>query len=94
MNIPLMKQRKQELHLTQEDIAERCEVARSTVANWFSGASYPDPRRLEALAGVLEITVDALLAKPEAATAGDGMGQAALPAHSPGPGSATRQTGV
>jgi transcriptional regulator with XRE-family HTH domain len=64
-----MQQRKQALHLTQADIAERCGVARSTVANWFSGASYPDPRRLEALAGLLDITVDELLATPGAARA-------------------------
>lgn len=64
MNIPLIKRRRQELRLTQQDVAEACGVDRSTVANWETGQTYPDARRLKALAKVLDVTVDELLAEP------------------------------
>jgi transcriptional regulator with XRE-family HTH domain len=65
MNIPLIKQRRHDLKLTQQDIAEACGVDRSTVANWETGSTYPDARRLKDLARKLGVTVDQLLAEPE-----------------------------
>lgn len=57
------------LGLTQEDLANRLSVARQTVAKWESGESLPDLENAYALAKLLGVSVDDLIAHNEA-TAG------------------------
>ena len=56
MNISaIIKQAREELGMTQEDLAERLEVSRQAVSKWELGASVPSPenmRLLEELLGV------------------------------------------
>jgi len=49
------------LGLTQEQLAEKCNVTRQAVAKWESGASLPDLYMIITLADIFEITVDQLL---------------------------------
>lgn len=56
------------LGLTQEDLANRLSVARQTVAKWESGESLPDLENAYALAKLLGVSVDDLIAHNEAAT--------------------------
>ena len=56
------------LGLTQEDLAGRLGVARRTVAKWESGESLPDLENAYALAKLLGVSVDDLIAHNEAAT--------------------------
>ena len=37
-----IKKRRQELNMTQEDLAQKLNVARSTISNWEIGRNYPD----------------------------------------------------
>lgn len=55
------------LGLTQEDLANRLSVARQTVAKWESGESLPDLENAYALAKLLGVSVDDLIAHNEAA---------------------------
>ncbi len=60
MNIELWRQRKKELHLTLDDIAEQSGVSRRTVARIFSKtANHENPERLtvEAIERVLGLFV-------------------------------------
>ena len=54
------------LGLTQEDLANRLGVARQTVAKWESGESLPDLENAYALAKLLGVSVDDLIAHNEA----------------------------
>lgn len=56
------------LGLTQEDLANRLSVARQTVAKWESGESLPDLENAYALAKLLGVSVDNLIAHNETAT--------------------------
>lgn len=56
------------LGLTQEDLANRLSVARQTVAKWESGESLPDLENAYALAKLLGVSVDDLIAHNEVAT--------------------------
>lgn len=56
------------LGLTQEDLANRLSVARQTVAKWESGESLPDLENAYALAKLLGVSVDDLIAHNKAAT--------------------------
>lgn len=56
------------LGLTQEDLANRLSVARQTVAKWESEESLPDLENAYALAKLLGVSVDDLIAHNEAAT--------------------------
>lgn len=56
------------LGLTQEDLANRLSVARQTVAKWESGESLPDLENAYALAKLLGVSVDDLIAHNEATT--------------------------
>lgn len=53
------------LGLTQEDLANRLSVARQTVAKWESGESLPDLENAYALAKLLGVSVDDLIAHNE-----------------------------
>ncbi len=68
----IIKQAREGLGLTQEDLAERLEVSRQAVSKWELGASVPSPENLALLEEVLGVSFPA----PEEA--------AALPEQEPG----------
>lgn len=73
MNISdIIRQAREGLGLTQEDLAERLEVSRQAVSKWELGASVPSPENLALLEEVLGVSFPA----PEEA--------AALPEQEPG----------
>lgn len=47
--------------LSQTDLCERTGIPKSTMSQYFSGARYPRPAQLEALAGCFGITVGQLV---------------------------------
>ena len=48
--------------LSQEELAERLDVSRQAVGKWEQGQSYPEVEKLLALCGVLNTSLDALMA--------------------------------
>lgn len=60
MSIPeIIKQAREELGMTQEDLAERLEVSRQAVSKWELGASVPSPENLALLEEVLGVSFPA-----------------------------------
>lgn len=53
--------RRKELKLTQEDVAQFVGVSRAAVSKWEQGLSYPDITLLPKLAMLLDLTIDSLL---------------------------------
>lgn len=58
-----IKNRRQELNMTQEQLANELNVSRSTVSNWEIGRNYPDLQLIVSISDVLSISLDALLGK-------------------------------
>lgn len=59
MNIAeTIKQGREAQGMTQEDLAEKCEVSRQAVSKWELGASVPTPENLKILGKVLEVTFE------------------------------------
>lgn len=56
-----IKQRRNELGITQDNLAERINVARSTISNWEIGRNYPDIQTIVLLSDELDISLDELL---------------------------------
>ncbi len=56
----LAKNRKA-MNMTQEDLAERCDVSRQAVAKWEKGESLPDVYLIAKLAGMFNITIEELI---------------------------------
>ena len=52
--------RKQKL-LSQEDLAEKCQVSRQAIAKWESGESVPTIEKLIYLANLYDVTLDELV---------------------------------
>lgn len=77
MNISdIIKQAREELGMTQEDLAERLEVSRQAVSKWELGASVPSPENLALLEEVLGVEFPT----PEEAVPGEDIPQPALKA--------------
>lgn len=57
----IIKQRRTELGITQEVLAKRINVARSTISNWEIGRNYPDIHLLVRISDELNITLDQLM---------------------------------
>lgn len=73
MNISdIIKQAREELGMTQEDLAERLEVSRQAVSKWELGASVPSPENLRLLEELLGVELPA----PEAAVPQEAVPQA------------------
>ncbi len=71
MNISdIIKQAREELGMTQEDLAEKMEVSRQAVSKWELGASVPSPENLKLLEEVLGVTFP--VPEEEAAVSGAG----------------------
>jgi len=56
-----IKNRRAELGLTQEELAQRLSVARTTVSNWEMNRNYPDLGTVVKLSEELDISLDELL---------------------------------
>lgn len=48
------------LHMTQEDVAEKLDVTRQSVAKWESGETVPDLDRCKQLANIFGVSLDDL----------------------------------
>ena len=56
-----IQSRRRAVGLTQEQLAERLDVSRQTVAKWEAGDTTPDLANAGALAQVLDVSLDALV---------------------------------
>ena len=56
-----IKNRRQELNMTQEDLAQKLNVARSTISNWEIGRNYPDIQLIVSISDALDLSLDTLL---------------------------------
>ena len=56
-----IKQHRQEMQLSQEDLAERVYVSRQTISNWETGKSYPDVHSLILLSEIFHVSLDILI---------------------------------
>ena len=58
-----IKESRKKLGLTQDELAKKLNVARTTVANWEQERNYPDIKLIRELSKVLEISVEELMNK-------------------------------
>ena len=56
----ILIQRRKQLGLSQESLAEKIQVSRQAVSKWETGEAMPDMTKLIALADALEMSLDAL----------------------------------
>lgn len=56
-----IKVRRQELNLTQAEVAEKLFVTRQAVSNWEHNKTYPDLNMLVRISNVYQISIDSLL---------------------------------
>ena len=56
-----IKKHRQEVQLSQEELAERVYVSRQTISNWENGKSYPDVNSLVLLSETFQISLDNLI---------------------------------
>lgn len=64
MNVELMKKRRKELGMTQQDLADRCGLSRVTILNYESGRFEPTTENAEVLSKVLKVSILELLKEP------------------------------
>lgn len=57
----IVKEKRKELGLTQEQVADYLGVSTPAVSKWEKGASYPDVSLLPALARLLKIDLNTLM---------------------------------
>ena len=63
--------------MTQEELAKKMEVERSTVAKWETGVAFPPGNKLPKLAEVLGCTIDDLYRKESAVKTNEKMAKRA-----------------
>lgn len=56
-----LQQRRKELQLTQEDVAEKIHVSRQTISNWETGRTLPDINSLILISHIYHLSLDQLL---------------------------------
>lgn len=56
-----LKVRRNELHLTQDQVAESLGITRQTMSSWENGRSYPDIERVIRLSELYALSLDELL---------------------------------
>lgn len=56
-----LKERRNELHLKQDYVAEELGITRQTMSNWENGRSYPDIERIIRLSEIYDLSLDELL---------------------------------
>ncbi len=101
----LIKEKREELHMTQEELAEKLNVSRQAVSKWESGLSMPAEGNLQELCKLLDLTTPpedaAAVAAPQEVCAKtfvdclcDGLGRCLCPGDTSGrAGVAARGTG-
>lgn len=57
----ILKERRKEVRMTQQEFAERLNVSNKTVSKWETGKYYPDITLIASIAKVLNTTVDELM---------------------------------
>ncbi|MCI1986325.1 MAG: helix-turn-helix domain-containing protein [Lactobacillus sp.] len=57
----VLRKKRKELHLTQQELADQLHVTRQTLSRWENNLSYPNLDTLVRLSGFLEISLDVLL---------------------------------
>ena len=57
-----IKRYRNELHLSQEELAEKIFVSRQSVSNWENGKTEPDIETLTKIAQIFDISIDELMA--------------------------------
>lgn len=65
LNTTLIREKMQQLGLSQTGLAELCKVSKEAVSNWLSGESIPRPNKAKALAAALKLTIEAIFAADE-----------------------------
>ena len=56
-----IKKHRQEVQLSQEELADRVYVSRQTISNWENDKSYPDVNSLVLLSEIFQISLDKLI---------------------------------
>ncbi|MEO1772459.1 helix-turn-helix domain-containing protein [Candidatus Enterococcus ferrettii] len=56
-----LRERRNILHMTQDEVAEALGVTRQTISNWENGRSYPDIERIIRLSDIYQLSLDELL---------------------------------
>lgn len=56
-----LQNRRKEMALTQESVAEKIHVSRQTISNWETGRTLPDIKSLVMLSDIYDISLDKLL---------------------------------
>lgn len=56
-----LKQRRNELQLKQDYVAEKLGITRQTMSNWENSRSYPDIERIIRLSEIYDLSLDELL---------------------------------
>lgn len=56
-----LKERRNELTMTQDFVAEKLGITRQTISNWENGRSYPDIDRIIRLSELYDLSLDELL---------------------------------
>lgn len=56
-----IKKYRTELHLSQEELAEKVYVTRQTISNWENEKSYPDIHSLLLLSSLFNVSLDQLI---------------------------------
>lgn len=59
-NLRLLRKQK---FLSQEDLAEKCQVSRQAIAKWESGESVPTVEKLVCLANLYDVSIDELVGR-------------------------------
>lgn len=65
LNTTLIREKMQQLGLSQTSLAELCKVSKEAVSNWLSGESIPRPNKAKALAAALKLSIEAVFAADE-----------------------------
>lgn len=56
-----LQNRRKDLKLTQEEVAEKIHVSRQTISNWETGRTLPDINSLVLISDIYDISLDALI---------------------------------
>ncbi|ALV23057.1 helix-turn-helix domain-containing protein [Carnobacterium antarcticum] len=56
-----LKQKRNDLQLTQEEIAEKIHISRQTISNWENGRNLPDINSLVLISEIYAISLDELM---------------------------------
>lgn len=64
MNFELMKNRRKELGMTQQDLADKCGLSKNTIYNYEKGRFEPTMENIEILSKELNLSITDLLEKP------------------------------